>query len=249
MKKVLRVFAGYGLFFAIIAAYVFLSAFWQIIFRISPLISTMISDIITITCCCVAYFYYTRNGVFFEDQQQMTKQLWGRYITLFIFASVAILLGFLWIAIYFPDLRGKSNTKSFTTDLQWILYYIHCCLLAPVCEEFLMRLCCHNMLKRYVGVVISAVSVSFVFGVLHGTFSHLIFGTLFGLFMTIVYEYTGRWYMSIAGHCIYNIFTLCCGRFLIYFASNTFIVFLMQITLLILMFYECVRVYRLRTGI
>ena len=90
-----------------------------------------------------------------------------------------------------------------TTDMMILLPTA--CLIAPVCEEFLFRLCVYNLMKSSSHWFVAACFSSLCFGLVHGTVYHLIYGTLFGLFMVCAYEYSGRKIvLPIICHVVFN---------------------------------------------
>lgn len=239
MKKVLKVLLGYLITIGIVACYVSLAAVLQIFFNMTPLISTMLSDVAVISICSFTYFRYVKKGVFSERRLKMNTSAWGHYLLIFVLSFSIIIIGFHWITIHFPDTKSSSVVSSFTEKWEFALYFVHAIVLAPISEEFLLRMCCHNILKKFSGFTVSAITISVIFGVLHATVPHLIFGTLFGFFMLLAYENTGHWYMSIIGHMIYNAFTLFFGKYFAWLAQYTAVFVIAQIVFAIILVREC----------
>lgn len=207
MKKFLRVSGSFLLVVVACIFFVFMAAILQIVFKLSPLVSTMISDGAVILIFGGSYILLKHYHVFTETDRKISKKEWLEFLLSFIFVAIALILGFSWLAIYFPQFN-KQSSVTLTEPLNLILYLCHSCILAPVSEECMMRLFSYNILKKYAGFLPALITTSVLFGLLHNTTAHLIFASLFGFYMALLYERTGKWYMPIIGHMFYNCFTI-----------------------------------------
>lgn len=210
--------AAIVLFVIAICAYVGCAVFLQLAFQLSPVLATTVSNIITsVVCACIYFRFYHEKGCQTDaSTDKITVQ-----ILLSIAVSFCILIIFSWIAIYFPDPTMDGRTESILAGDSVQLYIITSCLLSPVSEEFILRLFLYNMLKRRFKWTTSMVITSVVFALMHGTLSHLILASFFGIMMITLYEITGKWYISIIAHTVYNVMAVALNDFVTYAASYT----------------------------
>lgn len=225
-----------------VAMYIGVSFAVQLLFDTPPVIASTISDIVMAVLCGIGYIFFRRKGIIQEIPPDKKDWFW-KYILLFVFLAFALLTIFSWININFTDPtiveRGKSIQKS---DITY--YIITSVSIVPFAEEIMMRLFLYNFVKSRSSWLVSMIVTSIVFALLHGTISHLIIGTVFAVFMVFAYENTGKWYMSILGHTIYNLMAVFCDSAIGLFASLTPIVIMIILVVLVLMLQQMTEMIR-----
>lgn len=88
-----------------------------------------------------------------------------------------------------------------------VLSVIAIAVVPAICEEFAMRCCSLQLLKRY-GKGFGVVAVSIVFGLLHGNFSQFIFAFLIGLILGFVTVKTDSIVPAVFIHALNNGFSV-----------------------------------------
>lgn len=96
-----------------------------------------------------------------------------------------------YIVLIFKEVFGLQLTQGETLEpdslLACVLTVIGTAVIPAICEEFAMRCCCLQLLKKY-GKGFAVFAVSIVFGLLHGNVIQFVFAFLVGLvlgFMTV----------------------------------------------------------------
>lgn len=89
-------------------------------------------------------------------------------------------------------------------------YFILTLLAAPVCEECLCRRYLFDNLRAFPGMPVwfALVLQALIFGVMHGTPVHVYCGLSAGMFFGLVYLETGRLWVGMILHSLYNLFCL-----------------------------------------
>jgi hypothetical protein len=106
-------------------------------------------------------------------------------------------------------MTSRENTISSSVQHGLAYYALLTCMLSPIAEEVIYRLCLYNLMKSSSNWIVAMTVSSLIFGASHGTLFHLIFGTIFGMFLVLIYEQTGRnIFVSMLSHMIYNFMAL-----------------------------------------
>ena len=155
-----------------------------------------------------------------ELDVKVSKKRYMFYFGEVVLLSVGILFAFSFIDIFISDssMEARREYASKITDLG--LYYLVSCTIVPMSEECMLRLFLYNVLNTGSHWVISMSVSSVIFALLHGTISHAILATFFGLMMCLLYHNTGKWWISIIAHVIYNVLAAFAGDFIQSLASN-----------------------------
>lgn len=101
-----------------------------------------------------------------------------------------------------------SGMFGFSKSIYTIMDVVLMLLLAPICEELLMRGLLFRSLRNVYSILFAAVVSSFVFACIHGSFVHIFTGFLFGLFQAYLYQWTGRLFICILIHSVYNLLSM-----------------------------------------
>lgn len=198
---------NYGIMFIVGFGYIFLSVILQLVFDMPLMTATAVSDVIWIVVFAALFFVMrAHNEPGFEARGKMSLSRLISYILFFGLIAYSFNIVFGWFTTTFPD-DNMTNRQESILSSDIIMYLFISAVLAPIQEEFMMRLFLYNLTKSKSHWLIAAIVTSFVFGAMHGTIGHAIFGTLFAIVLTLVYEYTQVWYISILGHFIYNVST------------------------------------------
>lgn len=121
------------------------------------------------------------------------------------FVAISVVLQGIFIFVFSRAVDpGMVSRAEAIENSDAVLLTVLSLFLAPVCEELVFRVFCYNFLKRMWGMVPSMIITSLLFGIVHGTIAHIVSATMLGVFSCIAYEFTGRWYISIIGHFVYN---------------------------------------------
>src|SRR5262249_17482557 len=89
-----------------------------------------------------------------------------------------------------------------------LMVFITASIIAPLVEEVLFRGYFYPTLKRYFGPVASALAVSLLFGVTHGSAAALAPLFVLALCLTAAYEYTGSLLVTMTMHFAFNTINL-----------------------------------------
>lgn len=118
----------------------------------------------------------------------------------------------------FSQLFVKNTMAQATDDLVGntpVLYIIAIALLAPVCEEILLRGFFHNRLKKLVPFTAAAILSGFWFGVFHLNLNQFCYAWLLGVVFAYVNRASGSIYTSMIMHVVINSF----GGIILYFQN------------------------------
>ena len=97
----------------------------------------------------------------------------------------------------------QPETAPPTTLLSCIASIVGTAIVPALCEEFSLRCCSLGLLKKY-GKAFGVVTVSLVFGVLHGNVIQLVFASLVGLILGYVTVKTGSVVPAVLIHAFNN---------------------------------------------
>lgn len=189
--------------------------------------SVLATIFLDMTAAIVGLFYYRHHKF------QKTGEV---YITKGLLISVAILFVFIWLAsqltatvwyAYLGD-SGIDRRNDNISQSSSLLYFVLTVIMAPICEEVLMRGIMFRHFRDIMPVPVAAVLSSFVFAVMHGAVVYIFVGVLFGLFVTLVYQMTGSLKAAIATHFVYNLITFFSGYIYLpdFFFSVPFVIYL-----------------------
>ena len=103
-----------------------------------------------------------------------------------------------------------KNTMAQATDAMIgdtpVLYMIALAILAPVCEEILLRGFFHNRLKKFVPFTAAAILSGFWFGVFHLNINQFCYAWVLGIIFAYVNRASGSIFTSITMHFVVNSF-------------------------------------------
>jgi membrane protease YdiL (CAAX protease family) len=119
---------------------------------------------------------------------------------------------------YFSQLFAKNTMTQAADNLVGntpVLYMIAIALLAPVCEEILLRGFFHNRLKKLVPFTAAAILSGFWFGVFHLNLNQFCYAWLLGVVFAYVNRASGSIYTSMIMHVVINSF----GGIMLYFQN------------------------------
>lgn len=85
-----------------------------------------------------------------------------------------------------------------------ILLILATVILAPLAEELIFRGMVYERMKHYLGIPVSIVLTSLLFGLYHGNMIQFIYATLVGLLLAYYYEKSGSLLASIIAHMAMN---------------------------------------------
>lgn len=233
MKKHFLRVCDYLILVVAVITYIGVSFLFQLCFDISPVLSSSIANVVIALTCGGLYIHFRKADIFQETKSEAKNPV-VKYILFFIFISFCLLLVFSWINIYFSDPAMTQRTNSIQKS-DMALYIATSILISPIAEETMMRLFLYNFLKTRSGWVASMIVTSIVFALLHGTISHLIVGTIFAVFLVLAYENTGRWYIPIIGHIIYNIMAVFLSSAVVFLGQFTPLMIMSALILLVLL--------------
>ena len=109
----------------------------------------------------------------------------------------------------------QPETAPPTTLFSCIASVIGTAIVPALCEEFALRCCSLGLLKKY-GKAFGVVTVSLVFGVLHGNVIQLVFAALVGIILGYVTVKTGSVIPAVLIHAFNNGMSVT-GEVLVYF--------------------------------
>lgn len=101
-----------------------------------------------------------------------------------------------------PDLGWEQHASAAIVDAG--TYVILTVIGAPLLEEVLFRGVIYRNLKKLWGIGIAIFISSFVFGLTHGNLPQFYVGFMAGLLFGLVYECSGRMWVAILIHAVYN---------------------------------------------
>lgn len=116
---------------------------------------------------------------FKETYLWVTFGLLGCMLANYLSAIVMVILQWLGHNPYTPDPVGPDSVLSI------IALAIGTAIMPGLCEEFAMRCCNMGLLKKY-GKAFSVISISLIFGMMHGNISQFVFATAVGLILGYV---------------------------------------------------------------
>lgn len=104
--------------------------------------------------------------------------------------------------IFVPNVMAQGSEALI--DQSIILYLISLIVVAPICEEIIMRGFFHNKLKNYIPFVAAAIISGFCFGVLHLNLNQFCYAWVLGIIFAYVNRASGSIYTSIIIHMVVN---------------------------------------------
>ncbi len=188
--------------------YVGLSLCLQLFWNLEPIYATAISNVLcTILCGSI----YIKNRLLKVPSFQKHNELTTKSIILcsiyMVISTFVILLFFYWSINHIYD-AGMDNRAERLSTMTVSTYIWFSMILSPIAEEVIMRLFLYNSLKRTSHWIVSMLVSSFAFAILHNTLAHTVLALCFGIILTLVYEYTGSWWLIIIYHMLYNFVSL-----------------------------------------
>lgn len=184
--------------------------FLVVYFAIAFIVSFFISDTVFMTV--VTDMFISVIGLCYYKRVQSNQHivLSNTELSWFLILFVLVWLSGNFISTWYYSCYGDSllDNRSYVVNSSIFLYVVLTLIVAPVCEEILMRGILFQHLKQIMPIGIAAIISSSVFSVLHGTIVHIIVGMLFGLYVTLLYQVSGSLKYAMIAHCIYNLVTL-----------------------------------------
>ena len=109
-------------------------------------------------------------------------------------------------AISFPDAWMNEYNEAVTSivEADTAITIIFTALLAPICEEIVLRGLVHTRLKKAVPTFAAMLVSSWVFGMMHGIRIQIIYAALLGLLLAWIFEKTGSLFAPILFHIGFN---------------------------------------------
>lgn len=202
------------LFFAILSYIVIGSSFVSDNSAYPVSVANALYNIFIMLICFTAYTQLKKDGHVKETVVSVDKKSLILFIVSVIFFCIGILFGFSFVSVYIHDFTMDMRQEALSKLESDGLYILAACTVVPLAEESMMRLFLYNLLKTNSHWVVSMCMSSFVFALFHATFSHMIFAFLFGCMMCLLYDYFGRWWVSVAVHILYNIMSVICSGFI-----------------------------------
>ncbi|MCD7722950.1 MAG: CPBP family intramembrane metalloprotease [Clostridiales bacterium] len=101
------------------------------------------------------------------------------------------------------ELTTSSSSPEIDSVFACLMCVIGTSLMPAICEEFAMRCCTMGLLKKY-GKAFAVVSVSIVFGIIHGNFVQFVFATIVGLITGYITIKTGSIVPAVIIHACNN---------------------------------------------
>ncbi len=176
-------------------------------FGIRPVEMAVVVDFIFIAGL---FFYVRKQRPFFGRKKPLgQKKRWTLIALLFmvwLFGQISAS----WLIRNVPDsayaayAENMSGHETLTMALSSMLLSL---VLAPVCEEFMMRSVMFNNWCD-VNPYLAFFGSSFIFALMHGTIPHMGSSFLAGLFFALVYAQSGRIWTAVGFHFGYNLLSL-----------------------------------------
>lgn len=180
-----------------LAAYIGISVIYGLFIK-DAVTATIFSDM---TLAIAGLFYCERCN--FREEPCVTKTLAVTVTVLFILVWLGSqLTASVWYA-YLGD-SGLDSRSDAISESSRALYAVMTIIIAPICEEVLIRGIMFNHFKDIMPAAAAGILSSFVFALMHGSAIYIVIGMMFGLFVTLVYQMTGNLTGAIAVHCLYN---------------------------------------------
>lgn len=168
-------------------------------------VSSMVLDIIYASfCLCI----YRRRMILYPSSTKLyisKNSIITLLVVLFVLVFFACQITATWYYVSFGD--SGMDTRSEIIGMDKGLYFVLTIVLAPICEETLMRGLVFSDFQKIMPVWLAGIISGFIFGWMHGTAVHMITGTVFGMFMAFIYWLTQDLRVNIALHSLYNLFT------------------------------------------
>lgn len=223
--------------------------FWVILFYV--LFGTMVqvffhADAVTATCitggllalfCTGLHFDDIRNGFLVSSRHSRIADVCSIFYAGFL--SVSMMVLFSWFYAYFPE-RGMEQRSYLFGNMSVFVYILYACVMAPVTEECIFRFFLYNRLKRLSGRYAALFLSSAAFAMVHGTLAHMVIAFLFGAMQVVIYEYTGRWYMAVVCHMLYNVLSIFVSVPLFMICNHIFIFILFVVVVLLIFVPFCI---------
>lgn len=177
-------------------------------FCFNMVIQTVILDVFMGVFCLIIYFRFLK-----VDYQKCSARDCHIFIW-FAIVFVAFLLGQCAAASIY-DVMGDSAFDSYSYQMDNVTtgwYLVLTLIIAPVFEESCYRGIWYRCFRKSKFPVWIAMCLSgCVFAMMHGTLIHIIPTFLLSCVCCLVYEYTGRIFMSILLHAANNLFVIWLG--------------------------------------
>lgn len=138
-----------------------------------------------------------------------------RDVTWFQLAAILPLMYAVWLVsqvtahclMQIPDFGWEQHQAAAHVDVG--AYVILTVIGAPLLEETLFRGVMYRSMKQLWGVGGAMAVSAVIFGLTHGNLPQFYVGCLMGLMFGLIYECTGRLWVGILSHAIYNGWTTC----------------------------------------
>ena len=216
MKKYLSCVLTRNFWIPVFAVILYIAAgFGLSAFLSDAVLVSLLLDVLILLVCL--FFYYIRPNVPYvrvhPDGFSM-RVLWKSlllvgFVFIFFYTQYAAVV----IHTLFPDSAMEAYTDLANSNLG--LYVFISVFFAPLSEEFLYRglmyrFWCHFDTKSgsFSSKMVAFFASSLLFGLSHGTISHLALATVFGMYLCVIFELTGNIWVCVALHSVYNIAAL-----------------------------------------
>lgn len=206
LQTALSVIKTYALGTSVIAVNLVASLLFTLLFHGNSYLISGCTYAVVILFCIWFYRFIQKRS----DPVQSISFSWKNFIAAIVFWVLCCFM-LITVALYInsltfdPEMASRTDYFAERTAISPVLQVLFSCILAPVTEELMFRLCIYNTFRRsspwFVAMFISA----FLFGAIHGTLTHIVYATLFGCILVLIYENTGRHIaVTMLCHCIYN---------------------------------------------
>lgn len=232
MEKALHVLFSVFL----ICVYFTFSVLFQLFF-IDPISATILSDILV---CIIGGIYiktYFGRNIIKHVSSVYIGCIFGLLVLVWLFSQITAA----WFLQNVGDVMYDERQAVVNTNFSAYLFLT--IFLAPVAEEILYRGVVFNVLSNCIPVWLAYCVSSLFFAFMHGTIVHMFIGFACGILFAVAYQYTGKLWLSILLHMVYN--TLSVFSFLFHIPKIMFypsVFGTIDLLLIIILTLECCRV-------
>ena len=165
---------------------------------------TAVSAVLTI----ITYFvmFKVRKKSFFSEisLKRISPIICG--VSLVLGVALNVVMTCLVSAIPFPQswINEYNEAISAIVDTDIYISVIFTAILAPICEEIVMRGLVHTRLKRIMPMFAAMIISSWIFGMIHGVMIQICYAALLGLMLSWVFEKSGSLLAPILFHIGFN---------------------------------------------
>lgn len=138
-----------------------------------------------------------------------TRRTYVLWVAAFVASTFFLELLFHFMNSRITDTGMEARADTIASD-GVLLFAFMAVFVAPLAEEIMMRLFCYNVLRSSCSRLTATLGSGFLFGAIHGTVTHMLVASILGCILALSYEATGKWFMPVIGHYVYNTMVLFC---------------------------------------